>query len=142
MGVDLSSLNFGPGFNVSAASNGGTAVHHCVVEDDASFKCWGGNDYRQLGLGDEAARGNEPGEMGTFLSFVQFVFSAQPTPAPTTDPTADPTEESTTNPTDPPSSAQPSLNPLPLPTMLPSTTMAQQVASTTDGGSGESLFRI
>ena len=134
MGANLTSLDFGPGFNISAASNcgGGSALHHCVLADDASLKCWGANDYGQLGLGDEANRGDDPGEMGVSLSFVQFAFTtAQPTPEPTA-----PSAEPTTEPTDTPSSAQPSLNPLLLPTTLPSTTMVQSVVTTTDDGNG------
>ena len=129
MGANLTPLDFGPDFNVSATSGGGGGYHHCVVADDSSFKCWGWNEDGQLGLGDEEDRGDESSEMGVYLSFVQFDFTAQPTRGPTTDPTADPTEkatddptdapytEPTANPTGTPSSAQSSLKPSPLPTV-------------------------
>ena len=38
--------------------------HTCAVLDDDSVKCWGINNGGQLGYGDTARRGDEPGEMG------------------------------------------------------------------------------
>ena len=32
----------------------------CFAQDDASVKCWGGNDYGALGLGDIINRGDDP----------------------------------------------------------------------------------
>merc|ERR1711971_718339 len=77
MGANLTSLDFGPDFNVSAVSKGGggNSGHHCVAADDAAFKCWGFNGVGQLGLGDVINRGENPGEMGAALSFVQFAFT-------------------------------------------------------------------
>ena len=82
MGANLSALDFGSDFNVSAASNGNAAVHHCVcmLADDVSFKCWGWNDNGQLGLGDEADR-----YVVTSLPYGQ---TDAPTYAPTTNPDA------------------------------------------------------
>ena len=51
----------------SAAVAGGT-FHTCVLLDDGTVKCWGGNDSGQLGLGDHVDRGDNPNEMGGNLS--------------------------------------------------------------------------
>ena len=51
----------------------------CVVEARGALKCWGRNDSGQLGLGDTAARGDNPGEMGTLLPAVDLGPSAQVT---------------------------------------------------------------
>merc|ERR1712204_58339 len=104
MGDNLSPLDFGPDFNVSLMSNGGGGYnfHHCAVSDEATFKCFGWNDGGQLGLGDEANRGDGPNEMGLSLPFVLFgLTSAQPTREPTDTPTQTP---STSMPTTFPSS--------------------------------------
>merc|ERR1712013_237180 len=132
MGANLTPLDFGPDFNLSAMSNGGGGQnnHHCVVADDMAFKCFGRNNYGQLGLGDTETRGDEPDEMGAALLFVQFAIT---TSQPTREPIHNPTREQTTNePTQLPSripSAQtvtvtetPSIQPSVRPTGPPSTT--------------------
>jgi len=105
MGDNLSPLDFGPDFNVSAVSDGGIPRHHCVVSDEATFKCFGrndgGGDYNagQLGLGDLENRGDDADEMGAALPFVQFEFTtAQPTREPTV-PTQTPSTEPSSEPT-------------------------------------------
>jgi cysteine-rich repeat protein len=48
-------------------------VHHgCVLIDDGTIKCWGYNYYGQLGAGDQAHRGDNPGEMGDNLRAVDL----------------------------------------------------------------------
>lgn len=42
----------------------------CVVFTDYTMKCWGQNDFGQLGLGDINSRGDAVNEMGDFLPFV------------------------------------------------------------------------
>lgn len=44
--------------------------HTCALLDDGRVKCWGYNEYGQLGLGDVASRGDQPGEMGDNLPAV------------------------------------------------------------------------
>ncbi|RMF60337.1 MAG: hypothetical protein D6746_07015, partial [Bacteroidetes bacterium] len=43
----------------------------CAVLSDGSLKCWGYN-FGRLGLGDQAHRGDDPGEMGTNLPAVDL----------------------------------------------------------------------
>lgn len=42
----------------------------CAILDNGSIRCWGDNSAGQLGLGDVAARGDNPGEMGDALPVV------------------------------------------------------------------------
>jgi alpha-tubulin suppressor-like RCC1 family protein len=46
--------------------------HTCAILDDDSLKCWGNNEFGQLGLGDTKARGGKPGEMGDALPTVDL----------------------------------------------------------------------
>lgn len=46
--------------------------HTCVVLASGSVQCWGYNEYGQLGLGDKANRGDQPGEMGSNLPTVNL----------------------------------------------------------------------
>ncbi|MCB1018201.1 MAG: carboxypeptidase regulatory-like domain-containing protein, partial [Acidimicrobiales bacterium] len=50
--------------------------HTCAVLDDDTLKCWGDNQYGQLGLGDTDDRGDTPGEMGDALAIVPVTASA------------------------------------------------------------------
>jgi cysteine-rich repeat protein len=70
MGDNLPALDFGQGIKAITA-----AGHHtCVLLDDASVKCWGGNQHGELGLGDSSDRGDAPGEMGDALPSVDIGF--------------------------------------------------------------------
>lgn len=46
--------------------------HSCVILDDARVKCWGQNNYGELGLGDQQHRGDAPFEMGNNLPAVDL----------------------------------------------------------------------
>lgn len=46
--------------------------HSCAAFEDGRVKCWGRNHLGQLGLGDTEDRGDEPGEMGDALRFVDL----------------------------------------------------------------------
>ena len=70
MGDALPAVNLGTG---RTAKMIGAGDHHtCAVLDDDSVKCWGRNDYGQLGLGDTSNRGDGPGEMGDNLPIVDL----------------------------------------------------------------------
>ncbi len=45
-------------------------AHTCARLDTGAVKCWGGGVYGQLGQGDTANRGDDPGEMGDDLPTV------------------------------------------------------------------------
>ena len=48
------------------------AYHTCALLVDGAVKCWGWNDYGQLGVGDERSRGLAAEDMGVGLSSVSL----------------------------------------------------------------------
>ena len=54
-----------------ALSLGG--YHSCAVLDNGLAKCWGLNEYGQLGLGDTNDHGDSAGEMGDALPYICVV---------------------------------------------------------------------
>ncbi|KXZ46769.1 hypothetical protein GPECTOR_41g734 [Gonium pectorale] len=66
MGAGLKPVELGRGLNVSALSGG--LNHACVVlQPGGLVKCWGYNNWGQLGQGDLVDRGDDAGEMGDAL---------------------------------------------------------------------------
>ncbi len=70
MGADLTAIALGT--NVKAAQVATNNAHTCAILTDGRLKCWGNNGDGQLGVGDTAARGDAPGEMGDALPFVDI----------------------------------------------------------------------
>ncbi|MCB1017084.1 MAG: carboxypeptidase regulatory-like domain-containing protein [Acidimicrobiales bacterium] len=68
MGDALAPVDLGTGRTATALTAG--RDHTCALLDDGSVKCWGENEFGQLGLGDTADRGDQAGEMGDALPAV------------------------------------------------------------------------
>lgn len=68
--ASLSSISLGSGRSVKSLSAG--ANHTCAILDNDTLKCWGNNQYGQLGLGDTNNRGDNPGEMGDSLPTIDL----------------------------------------------------------------------
>lgn len=73
MGANLPFVNLGTNRTVrELATSSGTASFFCAILDDEHLKCWGRNDYGQLGYGDPRGRGDDANEMGDNLPFVNL----------------------------------------------------------------------
>ncbi|AKT37187.1 uncharacterized protein CMC5_013170 [Chondromyces crocatus] len=70
MGASLPAVDLGTGELAVAIAAGGS--HTCALLAGGSIKCWGSNSFGELGLGDTAHRGDEPGEMGDALPAVDL----------------------------------------------------------------------
>jgi alpha-tubulin suppressor-like RCC1 family protein len=63
MGANLPGVELGlPGGEVAVGLTTG-AYHACMLTNMGRVKCWGSNEYGQLGLGDTQNRGDGPGEV-------------------------------------------------------------------------------
>jgi alpha-tubulin suppressor-like RCC1 family protein len=68
MGYLLSFVDTGSQTRVITASVG--MLHVCALLNTSTLKCWGDNQYGQLGISNSINRGDESGEMGDALEFV------------------------------------------------------------------------
>ena len=65
MGDALPYADLGTGRTATAIA--ASPFHQCAVLDNHDVKCWGTNQFGQLGLGDARPRGGAPGDMGDAL---------------------------------------------------------------------------
>ena len=74
MGNYLDYVDLGTDFKVSHFSKGGGGApqHVCVVSTENKVRCWGRNDFGQLGVGDRFTRGDASWQMGDNLPFVDL----------------------------------------------------------------------
>jgi alpha-tubulin suppressor-like RCC1 family protein len=70
IGDSLPALDLGTGDRLIGIASGRN--HSCVMFEGGAVKCWGQNGLGQLGHGDTKTTGDQPGEMGTQLPFVDL----------------------------------------------------------------------
>ena len=66
----LPSINLGTGRTATAIAAGWH--HSCALLDNASVKCWGRNNFGQLGIGNTTTMGDGSGEMGDNLNAIDL----------------------------------------------------------------------
>ncbi len=67
--VEVQPIDLGVGEKVVQLSH--SFQHACALLASGRVKCWGSNDSGELGYEDDNNRGDEPGEMGEALPFVE-----------------------------------------------------------------------
>jgi alpha-tubulin suppressor-like RCC1 family protein len=70
MGDALPFVDLGVARSANAIAAGTDSA--CAILDDGSLKCWGVNQFGQLGQGDTNNRGDDPNEMGDKLAPIQL----------------------------------------------------------------------
>eukprot|EP01083_Nonionella_stella_P003387 9651_1 len=70
MGDDLPLIDLGTGFDPTQITAGYYMT--CALSRSNKVKCFGRNDYGQLGMGDTVNRGDSAGQMGDSLPFVDL----------------------------------------------------------------------
>ena len=70
MGDDLRAVDLGHGRKARLLTLG--SEHTCALLDTHAIKCWGSNEFGQLGLGDAESRGARSSDMGHSLDTVQL----------------------------------------------------------------------
>jgi alpha-tubulin suppressor-like RCC1 family protein len=64
--AQLTGINLGTDRTATAISAG--MYHTCAKLDNGAVKCWGRNNYGQLGIGNTTYMGDDPGEMASLPS--------------------------------------------------------------------------
>lgn len=135
MGDALPAIDLGTGRKAIALTMSETSAMVCARLDNYEIKCWGGNSNGRLGIGDSTnvARGDNPGEMGDNLPYLDLgpgaVPTATPTHTPTEIPTDTPTEILTDTPTTIPTNT-PTEVPTDTPTAIPTDTPTERPTGT------------
>lgn len=70
MGHNLNMVDLGTDKMAKALAAG--ADHTCSLLNDGNLKCWGSNEYGQLGQGNTTNRGDMPKQMGDFLPVIDL----------------------------------------------------------------------
>ncbi len=70
MGSNLTTVDLGTGRTVKSLGAGFGVM--CVILDNDKIKCWGNNESGRLGLGDTDSRGDDAGEMGDDLPYLEL----------------------------------------------------------------------
>ncbi|MBT6874743.1 MAG: hypothetical protein HOA28_05900, partial [Euryarchaeota archaeon] len=70
IGDDLNIVNVGTGLGVSSADAGDS--HICAILTNNDLKCWGKNDFGQLGYGNGLSIGDDDNEMGDNLNSISL----------------------------------------------------------------------
>jgi alpha-tubulin suppressor-like RCC1 family protein len=70
MGANLPTVQLGTGVQAFRVVAGNATT--CVITTTSTLKCWGDNEYGQLGRGDTSNRGDGPNEMGSNLPAINL----------------------------------------------------------------------
>ena len=70
MGDNLPPINLGTNLTATSISAGGD--HTCALLNNGQVKCWGANNFGQLGIGSTVSKGSSSNEMGDSLESVDL----------------------------------------------------------------------